>query len=77
MSIPATSLALAAADEEKHVLAAGQRPFVRLATTNRLVSPSFKGDELDPDALAWCIQWVQEHPEWRLSCQQHKWWGVR
>lgn len=74
---PSTTLALDHADEEKHVLAAGQEPIERLATSNPLVSPAFKGDELDPDALAWCIQWVLDHPQWRLSCQQHKWWGVR
>ncbi len=67
-----------AADEVKHVLAAGQQPWpVAIAARNYLVSPAFKGDEIDPDALAWCIDWVTGHPAWRLSCQQHKWWGVR
>lgn len=27
--------------------------------------------------LAWCIRLVKDNPDWRLSCQQHKAWGVR
>lgn len=68
--------ALMRADEVKYVLATGQEPGdVRAA--HRLVSPAFKGDEPDPDAIAWCVQWVLDNPEWRLSLQTHKWIGVR
>ena len=30
----------------------------------------------DEDALAWAIGWCLENPDWRLSVQQHKSWGV-
>lgn len=76
---PGTRLAIGGADEVKFVLAAGQQPVhaQEIRARHRLVSPAFKGDDLDPDALAWCIDWVVHNPGWRLSCQQHKWWGVR
>lgn len=74
---PGTALAVRWADEAKYVLAAGQEPDGRVDATTRLVSPAFKGDDVDPAAVAWCVGWVLTHPEWRLSCQQHKWWGVR
>lgn len=75
---PGTRVMISAADEVKFVLRAGQRPHdVSLRSSHRLVSPAFKGDEFDPEALAWCIQWVLDHPTWRLSVQQHKQWGVR
>lgn len=63
-------------NEVKYVLTAGQKPG-QMTAEYMLVSPAFKGDEPDPDAIAWCIQWVLDHPEWRLSVQQHKSWGVR
>lgn len=68
--------AIRSADEAKYVLAAGQEPDVTIQAKHMLASPAFKGDEPDPEALAWCVQWVKDHPTWRLSCQQHKWWGV-
>jgi len=34
-------------------------------------------DLLGTRALAWAIEWVKGHPDWRLSVQQHKLWGVR
>jgi 7-carboxy-7-deazaguanine synthase len=42
-----------------------------------LLSPRWIGDKVDPAALANCIALVQAHSDWRLSCQQHKWCGVR
>lgn len=74
---PGTPIVIPWADEAKHVLAAGQVPERRILANHHLVSPAFKGDEIDPDALAWCIDWVRTNPTWRLSCQQHKWWGIR
>lgn len=32
---------------------------------------------LEPETLEWCIRLCLENPPWRLSAQQHKWWGVR
>lgn len=74
---PGTTLAFGWADEAKYVLAAGQLPRDTVSAGTRVVSPAFKGEEVDPDALAWCIEWVRAHPLWRLSVQQHKWWRVR
>lgn len=34
-------------------------------------------DVLDKESLAWCIEWVKHHPEYRLSTQSHKLWGIR
>lgn len=66
------------ADEVKYVLGAGQEPGPQVSRIeHRLVSPAFKGDEADPDAVAWCVEWVLAHPEWRLSYQLHKALGVR
>lgn len=32
---------------------------------------------IDSAALQHCITLCLDNPPWRLSCQQHKWWGVR
>jgi 7-carboxy-7-deazaguanine synthase len=75
---PGSNVVLKVADEVKCVVQAGQTPDpMGVRSPHYLISPAFKGDELDPDALAWCIDWVKANPRWRLSCQQHKWWGVR
>ncbi len=42
---------------------------------NYLVSPIFVGDswgEVDPEAVKLCVDYVLQHPEWRLSLQVHK-----
>ena len=66
------------ADEVKYVRRAGQPlPETTVAAAHKLLSPAFRGDELDRDALAWCIELVRRHPEWRLSVQQHKGWQIR
>lgn len=41
------------------------------------ISPSFSSDGLEKETLSWCVGLVKKNPKWRLSCQQHKWWGVR
>lgn len=66
-------------DELKYVRGYGQgipKPSLTNATY-KLISPAFSGQNLDPKTLAWCTQLVKEHPEWRLSVQQHKFWGIR
>lgn len=67
------------ADEVKYVLRGdGQElPKPRCRALHKLLSPAFVGSEVDPHALARCIQLVKENPEWRLSVQQHKAWGIR
>lgn len=66
------------ANEVKYVRAKGQGiPETVVEAQHRLISPAFSGDSLDPETLAWCLRLVQDHPEWRISVQQHKGWGVR
>lgn len=44
----------------------------------KIISPAFDdGIYLSKENLAWCIELVKANPEWRLSIQQHKIWGVR
>jgi len=66
------------AHEVKYVRAHGQGiPHTVVQAQWKLLSPVWAGDAIDPRALAWCIDLCREYPEWRLSCQQHKWWAVR
>lgn len=82
---------LRAADEVKCVVANGQEPEHHGVTGTWLVSPAFEpcdhdgdceppacpGWYLNPETLDWCIKWVKANPRWRLSTQNHKYWGIR
>lgn len=66
------------ADEVKYVRHYGQGiPKPRCVGRYKLISPGFGASGLDPRDLAWCIDLVKKNPDWRLSVQQHKAWGVR
>ena len=75
------------ADEVKYVRHYGQGiPRPSVSSTHKVLSPAFESlvtpsggvvHQPHAGALAWCIQLVKENPEWRLSVQQHKSWGVR
>lgn len=66
------------ADEVKYVRAYGQGvPETRVEADHYWISPAFEGERLDSRTLEWCIRLVQENPQWRLSVQMHKFWGVR
>lgn len=66
------------ADEVKYVRAWGQGiPKTVVEADHKLISPAFSGGNLDKLTLAWCIQLVKDHPDWRLSVQNHQIWGVR
>lgn len=66
------------ANEVKYVRGHGQAiPKTVVQAEHRLLSPAFIGNQLDPRALQWCIQLVRENPDWRLSVQLHKLWGIR
>lgn len=69
----------ASVDEVKYVLRAGQAlPKPSFTARHYLISPAFQGDgAVLGEDLRWCIGLVEQNPSWRLSCQQHKWWGVR
>jgi 7-carboxy-7-deazaguanine synthase len=66
------------ADEVKYVRGYGQGiPKPTCQATHQLLSPAFNGHALDQRALSWCLNLIMQHPEWRLSIQQHKGWQVR
>lgn len=66
------------AHEVKYVRGHGQAlPNTVVRAQHRLISPAFDGADIDPDALAWCVKLVRDNPEWRLSVQLHKLWGIR
>lgn len=67
------------ADEFKFVIpAGGQLPGPGpVKSKHLLLSPAFDGDAIDPGALQTCIELVKTNPQWRLSVQQHKSWGIR
>ncbi len=64
--------------EIRYVRGHGQgipRPSAQAA--RKFISPAFQGDVLDSQTLSWCVDLVKAHPEWALSVQQHKTWGIR
>jgi len=67
------------ADEVKYVRHVHQPvPKTQVEATHYLISPAAEPDgTIRADTLRWCIALCKEHPPWRLSCQQHKTWGVR
>lgn len=69
------------ADEVKYVRHYGQGiPKPKCQSRLKYVSPAFSADGWGPDtmkSLKWCIGLVKQYPDWHLSVQQHKLWGVR
>ena len=66
------------ADEVKYVRGHGQAiPRPACKGRHKLISPAFDGLATDPRAVAWCFELIKRHPDWRLSPQHHKLWGVR
>jgi len=66
------------ADEVKYVRGHGQAiPKPTCKATYKLISPAFDGLTMERRSLEWCLHLIKQHPEWRLSMQQHKAWGVR
>jgi organic radical activating enzyme len=66
------------ATEVKYVRNYGQGiPQPQITAQYYLLSPAFSGDHLDRATLAWCIDLVREHPQWRLTMQAHKLWTIR
>ena len=66
------------ADEVKYVRGHGQGiPKPACRATHQLISPAHDGLTIDRRALQWCLDLIKQHPEWRLSVQQHKVWSVR
>jgi organic radical activating enzyme len=64
--------------EVRYVRGHGQGiPRPRARAQRKFISPAFSGDVLDADTLNWCVELVKANPEWALSVQQHKTWGIR
>jgi len=65
-------------DEIRYVRGQGQgipRPSAKAG--RKFISPAFAGDALDAETLKWCVDLVKANPDWALSVQQHKTWGIR
>lgn len=76
--VPEERLRQRTADEVKYVRSVGQGiPQTVVKADHHLISPAFSGRDVSPETLEWCLELVRKHPEWRLSVQQHKGWGVR
>lgn len=66
------------ANEVKYVRHSGQGiPRPSIQSDLKFISPAFDAEGLRRDNLIWCIELVKKNPDWRLSVQQHKLWGVR
>jgi len=64
--------------EIRYVRGHGQGiPRPRAKAARKFISPAFSGDVLDAETLRWCVELVKANPEWALSVQQHKTWGIR
>lgn len=65
------------ASEVKYVRRYGQAiPNTVVVADHYLISPAFQGNDMDQRSLEWCQQLVKDHPQWKLSVQQHKLWQI-
>lgn len=66
------------AHELKYVRGAGQSlPKPAAKALYKQLSPAFNGLVADRDAIRTCVDLVKQNPDWSLSVQLHKSWGVR
>jgi 7-carboxy-7-deazaguanine synthase len=66
------------ASEVKYVRGYGQGiPRPTCKAPHKLISPAFIGMTLDTRSMDWCMQLVNENPDWRLSLQLHKFIAIR
>lgn len=66
------------ASEVKYVRGYGQGiPRPTCQAEHKLISPAFNGMSPDPRAVSWCLQLLNENPDWRLSVQSHKFLAIR
>jgi len=42
----------------------------------RYVQPLWENDQENPESLAQCLAFLKTRPNWSLSRQDHKWWGL-
>jgi 7-carboxy-7-deazaguanine synthase len=65
-------------DELKYVLKSPQpMPETPVTCCYKSISPINDGASINNENLKHCIALVKANPEWRLSAQMHKYWGVR
>jgi organic radical activating enzyme len=63
--------------ELRYVRHAGQSlPAPTLEAEYYYLSPHFDGAEINAENLRHCIHLCLQHPQWRLSVQQHKIWNI-
>ncbi len=86
-----SKVVLECADEIRVVLKAGEEPDTHgVKAQHRFVSPAFRAptadkiagfhgshEDLDPEAVRWCLGFIRHNPLWRISIQTHKILGVR
>lgn len=64
-------------DELRYVVKAGDpMPVPHKHARHYFLSPCFDGEQPNIDNIAHCIALVQQHPEWRLGMQWHKFIGI-
>ncbi|MBD5218052.1 MAG: radical SAM protein [Bacteroidales bacterium] len=64
-------------NELRYVVKAGDPiPVPHKHAEHYYLSPCFDGEQPNKDNIAHCIALVQEHPEWRLGMQWHKFIGI-
>lgn len=65
-------------DEVRYVRAPGQQiPQPATDASYLYLSPQADGDKISAQSLEHCVRLCMQNPQWRLSVQQHKIWGVR
>jgi organic radical activating enzyme len=65
-------------DEVRYVRGPGMAiPEPATEAKRKYISPMADGDKISMEALRHCIRLCLENPEWSLSVQQHKLWGIR
>jgi organic radical activating enzyme len=68
-----TELVVHSADEVKHVISYGDPlPREQINAKHRYLSPAFQGNNMDTNALKWCVKLTEENPRWTLTVQMHK-----
>jgi len=66
------------ASEVRYVRHEGQGiPKPRISTDHKFLSPGWSPGKGFGKNLEWCLELAKQYPEWSLSIQQHKIWGVR
>lgn len=72
-----TKIAPEQINELRYVVRTGDPlPKPNKKATYYFLSPCFDGEQRNDANIAYCIKLVQEHPEWRLGMQWHKFVGI-